>query len=369
MFPVFAHLYKNREYAGGGDHCQVGGVGFPIPERLFVQRPMTSKFAANRPYLLVGASAHLYLDGVRMVTLVVLRCRSPTQQHPRGFYDVPYPGDDSGGSRISHNEHNQGSRFGRSIVLGMDKCLAGESRNVLRETGGDLDESPEPPHHGPSGNPQRQNRVQRYAPGYGRTKPHYTASMAKALVGGVSLMMAMDDRRITPDNLASKFVPQWINDPKKNRITVRRLATHTSGIEDAETDNLPHGRLTGWKGDFWKGLPPPTDPFTIARDLAPVLDVPGTKERYSNPGMAMLGYCITASLRGAKDTDLRSLLKHRIMEPIGVPDSEWSMGYGTTFKVTVCRWWPHGAAVPTARTPWQGSVGSCCTRATGKANS
>lgn len=56
---------------------------------------------------------------------------------------------------------------------------------------------------------------EKYAPGYSRTNPHYTASMAKALVGGVSLMMAMDDGRITPDDLASKFVPQWINDSRE----------------------------------------------------------------------------------------------------------------------------------------------------------
>jgi len=64
-----------------------------------------------------------------------------------------------------------------------------------------------------------------------------------------------------------------------------------------------------------------------------VLDVPGTKERYSNPGMAMLGYCVTASLRGKGDADLRSLLKHRIMGPLGVPDTEWSVGYGSTTTV------------------------------------
>ena len=93
-------------------------------------------------------------------------------------------------------------------------------------------------------------------------------------------------------------MPQWRDDPKRREITVRHLATHTSGIEDAEADGLPHDRLTGWKGDFWKRLPPPHDPFTLARDSAPVLDAPGTRERYSNPGMAMLGYCVTASLRG-----------------------------------------------------------------------
>jgi CubicO group peptidase (beta-lactamase class C family) len=181
----------------------------------------------------------------------------------------------------------------------------------------------------------RHDRIvfERYAPGFNRTTPHSTASLAKALVGGVSLMVAMGERKISPDDPASRFVPQWRDDPKRREITIRHLATHTSGIEDAEADGLAHDRLTGWKGDFWKRLQPPHDPFTLARDQAPMLDVPGTKQRYSNPGMAMLGYCVTASLRGTDDADLRSLLKHRIMGSLGVPDAEWSVGYGTVTSV------------------------------------
>jgi CubicO group peptidase (beta-lactamase class C family) len=181
----------------------------------------------------------------------------------------------------------------------------------------------------------RHDRIvfERYAPDFSRSRPHGTASLAKALVGGVTLMLAMADGRIRPDDPVWRYIPQWRDDPKRQAITIRHLATHTSGIEDAEADDLPHERLTGWKGDFWKRLPPPHDPFTLARDVAPVLDVPGTKERYSNPGMAMLGYCITASLRGTADPDLRSLLKHRVMGPLGVPDAAWSMGYGTTTTV------------------------------------
>ena len=181
----------------------------------------------------------------------------------------------------------------------------------------------------------RHDRIvfERYAQGYSRTRPHGTASLAKALVGGVGLMVAMGDGRIRPDDPAHLHVPRWRDDPGRKAITVRHLVTHTSGIEDAEADGLPHDRLTGWKGDFWKRLPPPLDPFTLARDRAPVLDVPGTSERYSNPAMAMLGYCVTASLRGTGDADLRSLLKHRVMGPLGVPDAEWSVGYGTVTTV------------------------------------
>jgi CubicO group peptidase (beta-lactamase class C family) len=197
----------------------------------------------------------------------------------------------------------------------------------------------------------RNDRIvfERYAPDYSRTRPHYTASLAKALVGGVSLMVAIQDRRIRPDDPAYKVVPQWANDPLKRRITIRHLATHTSGVEDAEADNLPHDQLTGWKGEFWKQSP--HDPFTLARDDAPILEEPGTQERYSNPGMAMLSYCITASLRGAPQTDLRFLLKQRIMEPLGVPPAEWSVGYGKTFEVDglpLVADWGGGAYSPNA---------------------
>lgn len=192
---------------------------------------------------------------------------------------------------------------------------------------------------------------ERYAPGYTRSKPHYTASLAKALVGGMSLMLAMDDHRIKPDDPASRYVPQWRDDPRHQPITIRHLATHNSGIEDAEADDTPHERLTGWKGDFWKRLPPPKDPFTLARDVAPVLEAPGTKERYSNPGMAMLGYCVTASLQGTNEPDLRTLLRKRVMDPLGIPDREWSVGYGTVTTVAdlpLVGTWGGGAYSPDA---------------------
>jgi CubicO group peptidase (beta-lactamase class C family) len=168
---------------------------------------------------------------------------------------------------------------------------------------------------------------------FNRWTPHYTASLAKSLVGGMSLMLAMDDGHAHPDDLASKFVPQWAGIPRKNEITLRHLATHTSGMEDAEADHLPHEQLTGWKGDFWKRPPPPNDPFTISREVTPVLDPPGTNARYSNPGFAMLGYCLTASLRDAPEEDLRSLLRARILDPLGIPQKESSIDQGKTTAV------------------------------------
>src|SRR2546423_1032603 len=111
-----------------------------------------------------------------------------------------------------------------------------------------------------------------YAPEWNADRPHGTASMAKAMVGGMSLAVAMSDGRISPDDLASKYIPGWSADPLKSKITIRQLATHTSGISDAEEDGIPHDQLPGWKGDFWKRTP---DPFSIAVRQAPVPFQPG----------------------------------------------------------------------------------------------
>ena len=169
-----------------------------------------------------------------------------------------------------------------------------------------------------------------YATGHGPDKPHYTASLAKALVGGMSLAVAMDDGRISETDTAAKFIPQWRNDPLRRLITIRHLATHSSGIEDAETPGLGHFEQSGWKLNFWKREP---DPFSPAINDAPVIFTPGEVYHYSNPGMAALAYTVTASLQGAPQDNILDLLRERVMRPIGVPDEAWSIGYGQVYEL------------------------------------
>jgi len=169
-----------------------------------------------------------------------------------------------------------------------------------------------------------------YAPDHGPHAKHYTASAAKGLVGGCALMFALADGRIALDNLAADYIPAWRGDPLKSKITIRQLATHSSGLADAEQDGLPHDQLPGWKGAFWRREP---DPFTLSRDDAPVIFEPGSAYAYSNTGIAMLGYAVTAALKGSPHPDIRTLLRDRLMRPIGVPDDDWSVGYDKTYNV------------------------------------
>jgi len=165
-----------------------------------------------------------------------------------------------------------------------------------------------------------------YADGWSASRPHYTASLAKALVGGLSLILALQDGRIGVDDAASRYVAQWRGDPQKEVLTVRHLATHTSGLSDADYVAEPD-----WMRRFWKRDEP--DPFTVARDDAPMLFAPGTGNAYSNPGIAMLGYCVTAALRDAPQPDIRTLLRERVFDPIGLALGEWSIGYSQTYVV------------------------------------
>ena len=50
---------------------------------------------------------------------------------------------------------------------------------------------------------------------------HYTASMAKAIVGGVATGLALTDRRIALDDRVADLVPQWTSDPRKSLLNTR----------------------------------------------------------------------------------------------------------------------------------------------------
>jgi hypothetical protein len=82
-----------------------------------------------------------------------------------------------------------------------------------------------------------------------------------------------------------------------------------------------------------------------------VIFAPGSSYAYSNPGMADLSYAVTASLRGAPLTDINALLKARVMEPLGIPESNWSIGYGRPYEVDGLQLyanWGGGAFTPRA---------------------
>jgi CubicO group peptidase (beta-lactamase class C family) len=167
-----------------------------------------------------------------------------------------------------------------------------------------------------------------YAEDHGPDRRHYTASVAKAVVAGLAAAIALEDGWIRLDDPVCRYVPEWRGDPQKEKITLRHLGSHTSGLDDSRpNEEAP------WKATFWRREAPPNDPFTISRDQAPVLFPPGERFHYSNPGIAMLTYAVASAMRSAGENNLRVLLRERIYRPIGIKDNEWSIGYDQTFTV------------------------------------
>jgi CubicO group peptidase (beta-lactamase class C family) len=181
----------------------------------------------------------------------------------------------------------------------------------------------------------RHDRIVRewYADGVTRETKQGTASLAKAIVGGLSLGVAMSDGKIQLDDPAARYIPAWQGDAQKSKITVRHLGSHTSGLSDSVTKGVQHEQQPGWKGEFWNRQPPPNDPFTIARDQTPLLFAPGLRMEYSNPGIGLLTWCATAAIKDGPNCDIRTLLRERVYRPIGLADADWSLGYGKTFDV------------------------------------
>ena len=179
-----------------------------------------------------------------------------------------------------------------------------------------------------------------FAPGFHDTlRTHFTASLAKAIVSGLSLAVAMNDGFISPDEPVCNFIPAWRNENVKSKITIRHLATHTSGIDDAEVSEKiqknmiakglhTHMDLPGWKGSFWRQ---DINPFVLARDSADVIFTPGTNFCYSNPGIGLLNYAVTASIKKSGYESINTYLKERVFEPIGIKETEYSVGYNKTF--------------------------------------
>jgi len=164
-----------------------------------------------------------------------------------------------------------------------------------------------------------------------RYTPHGTASAAKGTIGGVALMLAMHDGLIKLDDFAYKYIPQWKDDPVKSKITIHQLGAHTSGIDDSTERGVSNNmEASGWRGEFWRH---DRNPFLISRDEVPVMFTPGTQSRYSNPGIGMMNYAVTAAIKDTPYPDIRTYLWERLLKKMGIPQAEWNVGYGKTFEL------------------------------------
>lgn len=142
------------------------------------------------------------------------------------------------------------------------------------------------------------------------------ASLTKVIATAPAVMLLVERGRLDVDAPVSRYLPEFAANGKE-RLTVRQLLTHTSG--------LPPGLS---RADAWSGYAE-----GIRRACAePLADPPGTRHRYSDVNFIVLGEIV----RRVGGEPLDAFCAREIFTPLGlkdtgfraVPDAERGAGGG-----------------------------------------
>ena len=131
--------------------------------------------------------------------------------------------------------------------------------------------------------------------------PYQIASNSKQFLAALLLLLE-DDGKIDLDDKVSKWLPEL---PDGNKITVRQLLSHTSGLQDF------------WPQDYsFAAMAQPVSPMDIVRrwGMKPLDYTPGSRWQYSNTGFVVAGL-IAEKAGGAP---LWDQLETRIFKPLGI---------------------------------------------------
>lgn len=133
--------------------------------------------------------------------------------------------------------------------------------------------------------------------------PILTMSCTKSIVS-LAIGTLLDDGHLTSiDQPVSEIYPEW-RQGTKQRITLRHLLTHTSGMQDH-----PNAGLELEPSPDWVQL-------ALAAELA---ERPGERFRYNNKAVNLLAGIVQ---RAAHQT-LDAYLQERILTPLGITDVAW----------------------------------------------
>ena len=139
----------------------------------------------------------------------------------------------------------------------------------------------------------------------------YTASLGKTFTATVALQL-VDEGRLRLDVPITTWLPDKLTQriPGSDRITLRHLLSHTSGLVDYMNDE------TAWRVDFVRDR---QHTWTHAEVVAylyhkPLLFEPGTDYHYSNSNYVLAGLIIER----VAGEPLHGLIRRRILDPAGL---------------------------------------------------
>jgi D-alanyl-D-alanine carboxypeptidase len=140
------------------------------------------------------------------------------------------------------------------------------------------------------------------APVTGRT-PFPIASITKTFIAALAIKLA-DERRLQLDDPLSRWLPDW---PNADRLTLRQLLNHTSGVANFEQRiNGPYQRaIDAHPAESWS--PQRTLSYAGSPEFAP-----GSRWEYNNANYILAGLAIER----ATGSSVAHLLRRELLDPL-----------------------------------------------------
>src|SRR4051812_20471737 len=135
------------------------------------------------------------------------------------------------------------------------------------------------------------------------------ASISKPMTAS-AVMLLSDRGKLSIDDAVQKFIPEF-KGGEKDRILIRHLLTHTSGLPDMLPENE----------DLRKRHAPLKD-FVAATCKTPLLFSPGSKVKYQSMGILLAAEIV----QRVADRSLPEFLRDEVYRPLGMRDTSMDLG-------------------------------------------
>ena len=123
------------------------------------------------------------------------------------------------------------------------------------------------------------------------------------------VLQLVDDGKLSLDDKLDKYVPDF---PNSDRITIRQLLTHTSGIPSWDEDDELREEIFSHPGEGWT-----VEKMVQIVGEQPLLFEPGTDYSYSNVGYFLVGRVIEK----VTGNSVESEIEKRIAGPLGLENT------------------------------------------------
>ena len=150
-----------------------------------------------------------------------------------------------------------------------------------------------------------QTRFERYAKGHAADEPIHIYSGTKSFFGALAVI-AEKEGLLSLDEKVAETLPEWRDNPRKARITIRELLDFTSGLETGFEEI--YGRSTADKLTLSLGLDAKTDP--------------GDSFIYGPSHLQVFCEVMRRKLK-RKGMSYQTYLDRKLIDPLGIRISQW----------------------------------------------